>query len=108
MADTCGWAGASGKEYIYEIHPIEGTTWQDLPGNYIFAKISKPSTWEPLYIGETGSFKGRLPNHNALSCILGNGCTHIHAHTNRDSLARLAEEKDLLSNHTTQCNGHST
>ena len=104
MARTCRWRGASEKGYIYEIHPIEGTTWSDVPGNYIFAKLSKPHTWKATYIGETESLKDRIPNHNELPCIQRNKCTHVHAHVNRDSQARLAEEKDLLANHTTPCN----
>lgn len=105
MADKCKWTGASGKEYIYEIYLIEGTTWNDVKGNYIFAKESKPQNWEALYIGETESFKDRIPNHNELPCIQLNKGTHVHVRINYDSQARLAEEKDLLANHTTPCNG---
>jgi hypothetical protein len=104
MARICRWRGASGKEYIYEIHPFEGTIWSDVPANYIFAKLSKPHTWKAIYIGETESLKNRVPNHNELPCIRSNQGTHVHAHINRDSQARLAEEKDLLSNHSTSCN----
>lgn len=104
MADKCTWTGASGKEYLYDIYPI-GTNWNDVPGNYIFAYESSPLIWTPVYIGETESFKDRLPNHNELPCIKHNGGTHIHAHINEDSQARLAEESDLLSNYTTPCNG---
>ena len=103
MADKCKWTGASGEEYMYEIYLIEGT-WNDVPGNYIFAKESKPHNWEAIYIGETESFKDRIPNHNELPCIQRNKGTHVHAHVNRDSQARLAEEKDLLAKHITPCN----
>ena len=68
MADKCKWTGASGKEYVYEIHSI-GDTWNDVPGNYIFAKETSPHHWEAIYIGETESFKDRIPDHNELPCI---------------------------------------
>ena len=104
MARECKWTGASGKEYMYKIYSVEGTTWNDVPGNYIFAKLSKPHTWKAIYIGETESLKDRIPNHNELPCIRCNKGTHVHAHINRDSQARLAEEKDLLAIHTILCN----
>ena len=103
MADTCIWIGASGKKYEYTVYSI-GREWNDVPGNYIFAKVVS-NKWSPVYIGETESFKDRLPNHNELPCIRSNGGTHIHAHTNRSSQARLNEEADLLRNYTTPCNG---
>jgi hypothetical protein len=103
MADKYIWTGASGKKYEYEIYPI-GTNWNDVPGNYIFARESTTNRWQAIYIGETESFKDRLPNHNELPCIRRNGGTHIHAHVNRDSRARLDEEADLLANNKTPCN----
>ena len=104
MANTCNWTGPSGKVYSYEIHPID-TTWNDVPGNYIFAKESSPRRWDAVYIGQTLSLKDRLFYHEALPCIRRNGGTHTHIHVNRDSQARLDEESDLLANYTTPCNG---
>lgn len=103
MADKYTWTGASGKKYTYDIFPI-GTDWYGVPGNYIFAKESSPGKWQAVYIGETESFKERLPNHNELPCIRLNGGTHTHAHVNRDNSARLEEEQDLLANNKTPCN----
>ena len=103
MADKCNWTGASGKTYEYEIFLI-GINWNDVAGNYIFAKQSSPGRWESIYIGETESFKDRLPNHNELPCIRRNGGTHIHAHVNSNSRARLDEEADLLASGKTPCN----
>jgi len=104
MAYTCRWKGASDKEYIYIINSIKDSALDDVPGNYIFARESEPNKWEALYIGETESFKDLIPNHNELTCIRRNKCTHVHTHTNLTNQARLAEEKDLLANHTTPCN----
>jgi hypothetical protein len=104
MAKTCNWEGASGKKYLYTIYSMN-TEWNDVAGNYIFAYESSPHTWTAVYIGETESFKDRLPNHNELPCIKRSGGTHIHAHTNENSQARLEEEEDLLATHKTPCNG---
>jgi len=103
MANQCKWVGQSGKEYIYDIYSMN-TDWNDTPGNYIFAKETSPHNWEAVYIGETESFKGRIPNHNQLIYIGQHGGTHVHAHINSDSKARLAEEQDLLASHKTPCN----
>ena len=48
MANKCNWTGASGKIYEYEIFPI-GTDWNDVAGNYIFAKQSSPNKWASIY-----------------------------------------------------------
>ncbi len=101
---TCTWTGKSGTKYVYEIYPMDAT-WKDVAGNYIFAKESSPGSWTALYIGQTESFKDRLPNHEALPCVRRNGGTHVHAHKNEGRQARLDEESDLLANHTTPCNG---
>jgi hypothetical protein len=103
MARTCIWTGDSGAKYEYKIFDIDGD-WNDVPGNYIFAKETSPRKWGAVYIGETESFKERIPNHNELPCIRRNGGTHVHAHVNRDSRARLSEEADLCAYHSTPCN----
>ena len=100
----CKWTGKSGKEYIYEIYPIS-TNWNDVAANYIFAKSTGPTTWEPVYIGETHSLKERLPNHNELPCIGRHGGSHVHVHQNANKHVRLAEEADLLANNISPCNG---
>lgn len=99
----CTWTGKSGKKYEYEIYAMD-TSWNDVAGNYIFAKESSPARWQALYIGQTESFADRLPNHEALPCVRRNGGTHVHAHTNQDKQARLAEEKDLLASNNPPCN----
>ena len=97
------WTGKSGKKYEYETYSMN-TTWNDVPGNYIFAKEAPPGSWEALYIGQTESFKDRLPNHEALPCVGQNGGTHVHARKNEGKQARLDEEADLLANGKTPCN----
>ena len=101
---TIMWPGASGKEYRYWIYPI-GTTFEDTPGNYLFAKESSPGRWTPIYIGETESLSDRLSNHDKMPCINRHGGTHIHTHTTFGSQdVRRAEESDLLANWNPPCN----
>jgi hypothetical protein len=104
VANKCEWEGASGKKYEYDIYSMD-TNWNDVAGNYIFAYESSPRKWMSVYMGETESFKDRLPNHNELPCIKRNGGTHVHAHLNTNSQARLDEEADLLAHNKTPCNG---
>jgi len=102
--ETIMWPGASGKEYKYWINPIE-TTFKDIPGNYIFAKESSPGRWTPIYIGETGSLRDRLSNHDKMPCVKRHGGTHIHAHTSSGGKdARREEESDLLAKWDPPCN----
>ncbi len=49
-APTIMWPGLSAKEYKYWIYPI-GVSFKEKPGNYIFAKETKPGSWPSRYIG---------------------------------------------------------
>ena len=102
---TINWAGTSGKKYTYWIYEI-GTSFKSIPGNYIFAKETKPNTWAAVYIGQTSDLSERLDNHDEMPCVKRNGGTHIHAHVNNGEPAvRLAEERDLISRWSPTCNG---
>lgn len=109
MSDTqtINWPGQSGKEYTYWIYPA-GASFKDAPGNYIYAKQTKPGYWSPLYIGQTNSLATRLSNHEKETCAKRNGATHIHAHTSGGEPERLAEEKDLIVRWKPPCNEQLT
>ena|SRR5713226_3071769 len=102
-APTIKWPGKSGKEYTYWIYPV-GTKFKDSPGNYIYAKETKPGYWSPVYIGQTNSLSTRLANHEKESCTKRNGATHIHAHISGGETERLTEEKDLITRWKPPCN----
>ena len=97
------WQGASGRVYTYGVYPLNAD-WDDVPGNYIFARWVG-GRWVAIYIGQTSSFKDRLPTHEVWPCARRNGVTHIHAHTESNVVVRLAEERDLLANNNPPCNG---
>lgn len=103
MAKTHTWYGASGTAYTYTIYDMDAS-WNDVAGNYIYASETT-NGWQAAYIGQTKSFKDRLPDHNEEACAKRNGATHIHAHTNNDGeAARKAEEADLIKKHQPPCN----
>jgi hypothetical protein len=98
------WPGSSGKKYKYLIYHIN-TLFEDLPGNYIFAKETSIGRWIPIYIGETDSLHDRLSNHEKMPCIKHHGGTHVHIHTSSvDEESRRAEESELIANWNPPCN----
>ena len=101
---TILWEGESGKEYKYWIFKI-GHPLKQIPGNYCFAKETKPKTWTPIYFGETEDLSERFDNHHKMPCIKREGATHIHAHeSNADKKVRCAEEADLVAKRQPPCN----
>lgn len=99
------WKGQSGKRYTYNVWSTNGT-WNDVPGNYIFARRTT-NGWVAAYIGQTKSFKTRLPRHEEWTCAKRNGATHVHARVNRGGeAARKTEEKDLVARYKPPCNKH--
>jgi hypothetical protein len=107
-AQTIDWQGLSGMKYTYWIHPI-GTSFKEEPGNYIFAKETRPGYWSPVYAGQTQNLSARHANHEKETCATRNGATHIHAHTNSGGEnARLTEEADLIRRWKPPCNDQLT
>jgi hypothetical protein len=103
-APTCNWPGLSGTTYVYWMHPI-GTSFQAVPGNYIFAKEIMPGKWKAVYVGQTNNLGGRLTDHEREAAAIRQGATRIHVHTNQGGeAARKSEEKDLILNLQPICN----
>jgi len=101
---TMKWEGRSGKKYQYWVYKV-GTKFKTSPGNFIFARETKPLTFAPVYIGQTNDISERFDGHPKMPCIQENGATHIHIHSNtRGEAARLAEEADLISMWNPACN----
>ena len=90
------WPGQSGKEYQYEILPID-TAFKPLPGNFIYAKQSEDGNWVPVYIAQTRDLHQRLEGHVSVDDAIANGATHIHVHyCTVGQAARCTEERDLV------------
>ncbi|MDE0260278.1 MAG: hypothetical protein OXR82_18070 [Gammaproteobacteria bacterium] len=73
-----------------------GTSWRDIGGLYIFTGKTDGKTWEALYIGQTSSFKDRLPGHPKWSDAVLLGATHIHAKTVTNEKTREKVEQELI------------
>ncbi|MFC2035105.1 hypothetical protein ACFLUJ_03165 [Chloroflexota bacterium] len=102
---TIQWVGKSGIKYTYYILELS-TAHNAVPANYIFAKETKPNTWSPVYIGETGDISERFDSHHKIDCIRLNGATHIHTHKSSDDRTiRQKEESDLITGYSPTCNG---
>jgi hypothetical protein len=98
------WAGQSGKEYQYEIYPLDAA-FTPLPGSYIYAKQLADGDWIPIYIAQTRDLHQRLEGHVRLEDAVANGATHLHAHyCNAGQGARCTEEQDLIHRWQPVCN----
>ena len=104
MSGTCIWHGEDGTPYEYRVYDLY-PKWNDVPGNYIFAKLSG-TMWVPLYIGETSNFEQRLgPFHERWEEAQSNGMTHIHAHSgSKIQETRRYEEWNLIRVHMPKLN----
>jgi hypothetical protein len=103
-AASWNWAGQSGKEYLYEIYPLD-SAFAALPGNYIYAQQAEDGSWIPIYIAQTRDLHQRLEGHVKLEDAIQNGATHLHAHYSTSGQAsRCSEERDLILNWKPVCN----
>lgn len=88
--------GQSGKEYPYEIRPLDAV-FRPLPGNYICARPSEDGSWVPLYVAQTRDLHQRLEGHVTVEDAVAQGATHIHVHyCTAGQAARCTEERDLI------------
>ena len=98
------WAGQSGKEYQYEIYPLDAT-FRPLPGNYVYAQQTEDGGWIPVYIAQTRDLHQRLEGHVRTEDAVANGATHLHAHYDQaGQAARCSEERDLILQYHPVCN----
>jgi hypothetical protein len=95
---TCTWTGASGKKYVYDIHPRHPKLTPNEPGNYIYARRDEHRRWVPIYIGEGNLTQRAAIEARHVACIDAKGATHVHLHVNYDRDDRSAEVEDLLDN----------
>ncbi len=83
--------------YEFLVYDVALTGWNDVGGVYIFAGVDAANRWYAHYIGQTGSFKTRIPGHERLSeAISTYRTTHIHARTVADARQRTTIEQALV------------
>lgn len=83
--------------YRFEVHDF-ADQWKDVGGIYIFSGPDRQGQcWEPLYVGETGSFRDRIPCHERWLEAVGLGATHVHAMVAPLAEMRAAVERELIA-----------
>jgi hypothetical protein len=98
------WPGQSGKEYSYEIYPLEAS-FRPLPGNYIYAGQAEDGSWVAVYVAQTRDLHQRLEGHVRMDDAVANGATQLHAHyCSAGQAARCSEEHDLILRWHPVCN----
>lgn len=97
--------GISGRQYIFELFPID-MIFNNVPGIYEFVKQASNGGWDALYIGQTGNLRERLTSqHHQWNCARRHRATHIAILVTVGSeQERVDIETDLRRNYPTPCN----
>lgn len=106
---SCRW-----KSYEFKVYDAN-VDWKAVPevgGVYIFARLQDSFTslileWEPLYIGETGSFADRIPGHEKWPQLKELKVSHVHVLEVRNEAQRKSIEKDLRQSYGFRLNEQS-
>jgi hypothetical protein len=83
----------------FSVYAIDGATWRDLAGVYIFASRTPGKLWKAHYIGSTESFQKNHPNPERWAEAKRMGATHVHAMTVLQADARKDIERELIAAH---------
>ena len=71
--------------------------WKDVGGVYIFSGFDyQNGWWVPLYVGETSSFRSRIPNHERRAEAMNLGATHVLAMVAPRGM-RMVIERELIA-----------
>jgi hypothetical protein len=97
---TATWGG-----YEFTIYDPATTTWNDVPGIYIFAQPVQ-NGWYAKYIGIADSFSARLPNHERWTEARRLGATHVHAAVIQQAATRATIEQALIGQYQPPLNTH--
>lgn len=97
---TVSWMGYDFNVYSPDVY------WNDVPGVYIFTGRNAEGLWVPVYIGQTNSFKNRLPSHERWLSARGHGATHVHARVEYNEATRQSIETELIRGFQPLMNRH--
>lgn len=77
--------------------------WSEVGGLYVFAQRVRDHrgtcSWQALYVGQTGSFDSRLPNHENWPEAAKLGASHVHLCPEENESCRLWLEKEMIEKH---------
>ena len=88
------WTAFDGSKFEFHVYG-KGMQWPDRGGVYIFAYFDG-TTWWPVYIGQTNSFKARLTGHPQWDQAVKCGATHVLIRYVDDALTREVLEERLI------------
>jgi excinuclease UvrABC nuclease subunit len=71
-------------------------SWNDVAGVYIFTGVNNLNQWVALYVGQTDSFRNRIPSHEQWNPAVRLGATHIHAMVVPLAATRDIVERELI------------
>ena len=95
--EPVSWCGREFSVFGYE------ADWKEVGGVYVFSGFRLTSgfqqRWIPYYIGSTGSFRTRIPNHEMWPEAKRLGATHVHARVEQQEKRRLELEEILIRTH---------
>jgi hypothetical protein len=99
LAQTIDWRGQSAKTYRYWfLGSLDAENIKAEGGNHNFVRQLANGNWTPVYFGESGDLRDRIPGHELSSAAVRLGATHVMAHiTPAGEEARLAEERELIA-----------
>ena len=97
MAAYIDWPARAGTyRYWFLKSPSNGSSIQNVGGNYMFVKLT-PDGYVPVYVGIADDLGVRIPCHERWADAVRAGATAVMAHTQPNAAIRAAEERDLIA-----------
>jgi hypothetical protein len=94
MPNIANWISPAGEVISFHIYSYTDD-WNDVGGIYLMCKFDTlQKLWIPIYIGQAGSFKDRIPNHEQWHPSVRLGAQKVLAvvepsQSKRDALERM-------------------
>lgn len=92
------WPGLNGAAHATNLYDV-GAIFFEVGGVYIFCKQTAPTSFEPIYVGESDNLWSRITDklsaHHRWPCALSRGGTHICAMRVNNDAERLRIETEL-------------
>src|ERR1700733_9820618 len=87
--------GKSGTKYEFTIYP-RSQEFNAVGVIYVMAKKANDTTYNIIYIGQTGDASQRPFNHHRKDCFDRHGADHVFIRAEADKQKRLDIETDLI------------
>ncbi|NQV36494.1 MAG: GIY-YIG nuclease family protein [Candidatus Marinimicrobia bacterium] len=107
---TVTFAGESGTEYSFNIHPWGTSFKKDYRAVYFITERTQNQDGEYfhtlIYVGHTGDLSTRFDNHHKQVCFNKYNKNCVCVYEEKDEDTRLKIEQDLINNYDPSCNGN--